>query len=91
MPHKGKRRQPRRHIAKTQEVDVSRPQPPGEKQPEKTATPVKIATRQTQTPVAFSQARHPYLGAELKKITILTAVILVILVLLAIFLPGLLP
>ena len=90
MPNKPKRKPPHQQKKKTRKTTVATVKSPV-KQTERVDAPAKVAIRQqTQTPAAFSQARHPYLTLELKRITILSVILLIVLVLLSVFLPGLL-
>ncbi len=93
MPNKPKRKQPHRQEKKVRKAPAasasSSVQPPL-KTIERVDAPAKVAMRQIQTPAAFSQTRHPYLTSELKNISILSVILLIILILLAVFLPGLL-
>jgi hypothetical protein len=98
MPQKGKHRPPHRKEKKQHGVPVTQAQQAQTQQaqmvpPAVSTGPVKVGGRSNtaQTPAAFSQARYPFIGAELKFIGIITIAIIAVLVILAFVLPPLLP
>jgi|WetSurMetagenome_2_1015567.scaffolds.fasta_scaffold00611_23 hypothetical protein len=98
MPQKGKHRPPHHKEKKQHAVPATQSQQAQAQQaqmaaPVASAMPVKVGVRWNvaQTPAAFTQARYPFIGAELKFIGIISVAIIGILVILAFVLPPLLP
>jgi len=95
MPQKGKHRPPQRKEKKTPSAaPIAAAQTTAQKTVPAAATttaPVKVAGRSTpQTVAAFTQARYPFIGSEIKMIGIIAAVIVIVLVILAFVLPPML-
>jgi len=100
MPQKGKHKPPHRRekkqrtAAATTSVQKTVKQPAAaapRPAPDQTSgvTPVKVAkVAPAQTVASLTQSRYPYLASELKWIGIIFAFIFVLLIILAIFLPG---
>jgi hypothetical protein len=89
MP-KSKRRPPHRkekktHVAQSTVTPVGVPQTGAPARQSKTASPAAVSRSPLST--LTGEARHPYVAGELKRIAILTAIILVVLVILAFALP----
>jgi len=95
MPQKGKHRPPHRKEKKQRVAQAPAPaqtQPAQTQSPTSIPSPVKVARTATlQSAAAFTQARFPFIGAELKLIGSIAAALIIVLVILAIVLPPLLP
>jgi len=100
MPQKGKHRPPHRQEKKQRAAATTAPlqktvQPPAAgaikaapAQPSG-VTPVKVAkVAPAQTVASLTQSRYPYLSSELKWIGLIFLCIFIVLVVLAVFLPG---
>jgi len=95
MPQKGKHRPPHRQEKKqrTAPVAPAQTQQSPIQTPTPRVTPVKVGVRSgtPQSAAAFTQARFPFIGAELKLIGIIALALIIVLIVLAIVLPPLLP